>query len=152
MLRARTTSRDKAPIPFDIIVLTHEERHLRRRVLTLQHGDDVLVDLPRATVLADGDRLELEDGRHVEVIAAEEDLMEVRPSPAITLAELAWHIGNRHVSAQIEDGRILLPRDHVVRDMLRGLGAWVRNVSEPFAPLRGAYLSHDHRQAQDGAP
>jgi urease accessory protein len=77
--------------------------------------------------------------------------MEVRASPAISLVELAWHIGNRHVPAQIEDKRILLPRDHVMRDMLRGLGAWVRNVSEPFAPLRGAYQLHEHRQMQDGA-
>ncbi len=146
MLCAQSTSRDKTVIPFDVIVLTHEERHLRRRVLTMQHGDDVLVDLPQARVLAHGERLLLEDGRHIEVIAAEEDLMEVRASPAVSLAELAWHIGNRHLLAQIEDRRILLPRDHVIRDMLRGLGAWVRNVSEPFEPVRGAY--HRHAQPQ----
>lgn len=143
MLCARSTSTSPEPVPFDIIVLTHEQRFLRRRMLTLQHGDEVLVDLARATVLSHGDRLVLDDGRHVEVIAAEEELMEVRASAKVTLAELAWHIGNRHLPAQIESQRILLERDHVIRDMLRGLGAWVANTREPFEPLRGAYHRHD---------
>lgn len=143
MLCARSVSTDKAPVPFDILVLTHEERYLRRRVVTLQHGDDVLVDLPNAVALADSDRLVLEDGRHVEIIAADEELMEVRAGTKVSLAELAWHIGNRHLPAQIEPQRILLERDHVIRDMLRGLGAWVSNTREPFEPLRGAYHRHD---------
>lgn len=148
MLCARTVSSKRDPLPFDIAVLTHEERFVRRRVVTLQHGDDVLVDLPKATALSHGDRLELEDGRHVEIIAAEEELMEVRASPKVSLAELAWHIGNRHLPAQVEAQRIVLERDHVIRDMLRGLGAWVSNVREPFEPLRGAY--HRHTSTTDG--
>jgi urease accessory protein len=144
MLVARRVSRASEPIPFDLVVLTHAERHLRRRVITLQHGDDVLVDLARPTVLMQGDRLVLEDGRHAEIIAAEEDLMEVRAGPRVSLAEIAWHIGNRHLHAQIEPGRILIERDHVARDMLRGLGAFVRNISEPFEPVRGAYQGHAH--------
>lgn len=143
MLCARSVSTSPEPVPFDIVVLAHEERFLRRRMLTLQHGDDVLVDLARATVLSHGDRLVLDDGRHVEVIAAEEELMEVRANAKVSLAELAWHIGNRHLPAQIEPQRILLERDHVIRDMLRGLGAWVCNTREPFEPLRGAYHRHD---------
>ena len=39
------------------------------------------------------------------------------------LAELAWHIGNRHLAAAIEAERILILRDHVIRAMLEGLGA-----------------------------
>jgi urease accessory protein len=141
MLRATTTSTDTAIVPFDIIVLAHDERHLRRKVLTLQHGDEVLVDLPKPVILVHGDRLVLEDGRHVEVIAAEEALLEVT-APLGRLIEIAWHVGNRHVTAQIEPGRILVARDHVVRDMLLGLGASVRDVSEPFEPARGAYHRH----------
>jgi urease accessory protein len=151
MLRAHATSRTTDPIPFDVVVLTHAERHVRRRIITLQHGDELLVDLPRAVVLAHGDRLQLEDGRHVEIIAAEEELMQVRAGSATTLAALAWHLGNRHVPAQIEMNRILIERDRVIRDMLRGLGAWVENVSEPFEPLLGAY--HRHSDAgTDRAP
>ena len=78
--------------------------------------------LARPTALEDRDRLVLEDGRHVEVIAAEEDLLEVRAADPRALTVLAWHIGNRHLPAQIEPDRILIARDHVIADMLAGLG------------------------------
>jgi urease accessory protein len=149
MLRATAVTSGPGPTPFDIVVLTHDERHLRRKVLTLQHGDQVLVDLPEPLTLAHGDRLVLDDGRHAEVIAAEEALLEVRAEGSEALMALAWHIGNRHLPAQIEAGRILIERDHVIEAMLRGLGAAVREVSEPFQPVRGAYHrpahAHSHR-------
>jgi urease accessory protein len=145
MLRARATTPAKGAVPFDIVVLTHHERHLRRRVLVLQHGDELLVDLPAAVALVHGDYLRLDDGRHVEVIAAEENLIEVRAAPT-SLAEIAWHLGNRHTPAQIESARILVADDHVIAEMLRGLlggrGAILSHVSEPFEPLRGAYHQH----------
>ena len=142
MLRVSTIASGQEPndiIPFDIVVLTSDERHVRRKVLTLQHGDAVLVDLAETVMLAHGDRLVLDDGRHAEVIAGEEDLLEARARDGLHLIELAWHLGNRHLPAQIETDRILIGRDHVIRDMLIGLGADVRDVSEPFQPVRGAY-------------
>jgi urease accessory protein len=59
------------------------------------------------------------------------------------LALLAWHIGNRHLPAEIGDGRILLRRDNIIRAMLEALGAGVQDVRVPFAPEHGAYHSHD---------
>lgn len=136
--------------PFDSVVLAHEQRHLRRKLLTLQHGEEVLVDLPEPVMLEHGDMLVLEDGRAVEIIAAGEDLYAVTARDALHLAELAWHIGNRHLPAQIEEGRILIQRDHVIRGMLEGLGAQVSGVVEPFQPMRGAYHSHgSHLQSED---
>lgn len=130
--------------PFDLVVLDHQERHLRRRRISLVHEDSVMVDLPSTVLLEHGDALELDDGRLVEVIAAEEALHEVTGHNARELAELAWHIGNRHLAAQIEERRILILRDAVIKDMLLGLGAHVREVSEPFHPARGAYSGHGH--------
>ena len=60
------------------------------------------------------------------------------------LAELAWHIGNRHLAAAIRADRILILRDHVIKAMLEGLGAKVADVVEPFTPVRGAYSGHGH--------
>lgn len=130
--------------PFDIVVLDAEARHLRRKLITLQHGDEVLVDFERAVKLEHGDRLVLEDGRVAEVIAAEEDLIEVRARNIPHLVQLAWHIGNRHLAAQIEENRILIRRDRIIRQMLEALGATVTDVSEPFHPEHGAYHSHEH--------
>ena len=125
-------------------VLAHDERHLRRRAVELADGGKVLVDLLEPVTLNDGDRLVLEDGRLVEISAASEELYDIRARSSVHLSELAWHIGNRHLAAAIEAGRILILRDHVIRDMLEGLGAKVTDVVEPFSPVRGAYSGHGH--------
>lgn len=125
-------------------VLAHDERHLRRRAIELTDGGKVLVDLLEPVSLGDGDRLVLEDGRLIEIGAAPEELFDIRARDAAHLTELAWHIGGRHLAAAIEAGRILILRDHAIRDMLEGLGAIVVDVVEPFSPVRGAHSSHDH--------
>ena len=130
--------------PYDLVVLPHDERHLRRKVLATAREEKFLVDLPEPVMLGHRDRLVLEDGRQIEIIAAEEELYDIRARDAVHLAELAWHIGNRHLAAAIEPGRILILRDHVIKAMLEGLGASVTDVSEPFDPVRGAYSGHGH--------
>ena len=138
------------PPGFDPAVLRHDERRVRRRVIPLIHGDEVLVDFPQPVTLEDGSALELADGRFVDIVAAEELLYEVRGRDAKHLMQLCWHIGNRHAKAQIENEwegigeRILILRDRVLRDMLIGLGATVTEVTEPFSPAEGAYHSHAH--------
>lgn len=128
--------------PFDVVVLEHDELHLRRKVLTTKGGTQVLVDLVEPVPLGDGDLLTLDDGRTVGVVAAAEEVYDIRPRDAVHLAELAWHIGNRHLAAAIEIDRIVILRDHVIKDMLEGLGAKVSETTEPFSPLRGAYSGH----------
>jgi urease accessory protein len=130
--------------PFAVAVLPHDERHLRRRVLMLENGDKVLVDLPEPVSLDHGDQLVLEDGRRAGIEAAQEEVYDIRARDRLHLAELCWHIGNRHLAAQIEEDRILILRDHVIRDMLAGLGATVTDAVEPFRPVRGAYSGHSH--------
>ena len=137
--------------PWDIVVLAHDERHLRRKVLRLEHGDEVLVDLEAAVSLDHGDVLVLDNGKLVEVIAGEESLLEILPQNAVHLSELCWHIGNRHLAAQIEEHRVLVLNDHVIKAMLEGLGAHVHIVSEPFHPVRGAYSGHGHAHGHDHA-
>ena len=127
-------------------MLPHDERHLRRRAIELGHGDKVLVDLPEPVTLADGDRLVLEDGRHVEIVAAdEESTISARATPCIwpnSPGTSATGISPRRSSAD----RILILRDHVIKAMLEGLGATVTEVVEPFKPVRGAYSGgHGHR-------
>ena len=137
------------PEPTDRVVLAHHERRVRRRRLETEGGGAAMIDLPHARTLRDGDRLVGEDGRSVLVVAAHEPLMEVTARDARHLALLAWQIGNRHLPAQIEAtligaGRILLARDRVIADMLRGLGAAVREIEGPFTPEAGAYGDHHH--------
>jgi urease accessory protein len=148
LIRAGELADAPPVIPFDLAVLRHDERHVRRRVITLAHGDRIMVDFPEPLVLENRDMLVLEDGRHAEIIAAEEALLAVSARDPVHLARLAWHIGNRHLAADIEAGRILILRDHVIKVMLEGLGAAVSEVVEPFSPLGGAY-SGDAGQGPD---
>jgi urease accessory protein len=131
---------------FDLCTLTYDERFLRRKVVQTAHGKDLLVDLESATSLNDRDAFVLSDGRLIEVIAAEEDLLAITGKD---LVRLAWHVGNRHTPCQIEADRLLIQRDAVIGHMLEHLGATVTEVSEPFTPEGGAYghgrtHSHEH--------
>jgi urease accessory protein len=134
------------PAPKGQISLTYEDRFLRRKVLVLDNGQSVLVDLPKTTSLNHGGVLLLDTGGEILVIAAPEPLLEVT---APDLTRVAWHIGNRHTPCQIESNRLLIQRDHVIADMLTKVGATTREVTEPFTPEGGAYghgrtHSHDH--------
>jgi len=129
--------------PWAEIELEAQARHLRRKLLTLKDGSEVLVDFAKPVKLEDGDCLVLEDGRLIQIAAQPEDLLEVRGHNAVHLAQLAWHIGNRHLEAQIEEGRVLIRPDAVIARMLEGLGATVINSREKFSPEHGAY-SHAH--------
>jgi urease accessory protein len=144
MLRALSHAHASDAEPFGTVVLDCSDRHLRRKLITTSEGDKVMVDLPEPVLFADGDVLVLEDGRTIEIIAAKEKLYEVRAGADVPLRHLAWHLGNRHLAAQIDEDRILIHRDHVIRAMLEGLGANVTEVIERFQPLHGAYHSHGH--------
>lgn len=134
----------------DRVVLPHDGRH-RRRIAMRGEGDVVfLLDFNEATRLKDGDGLALDDGRTIAVVAAEEPVAEIVARDAHHLARLAWHLGNRHVAAELLADRIRIARDPVLEEMARGLGATVDVVDAAFEPEGGAYEAaeahghHDH--------
>lgn len=134
----------------DAVVLAYDDRHRRRLAMKGERGVEFLLDLPEAIALQNGDGLVLEGGRMVEVRAKPEPLLVVEAKNAHHLTRLAWHLGNRHVPAAIEKSRILIRPDHVLAEMLAGLGAAVSAVEAPFDPEGGAYdhtghgYHHDH--------
>jgi urease accessory protein len=123
----------------DRVVLSAEERHRRRVVLTGEAGTVFLLDLPRAVLLKDGDGLVLEDFRVVRVVGRPEPLVAIMGASPEVLARLAWHIGNRHIEMQVIGGELRIRRDHIIEAMLRGLGAKLVPVTAPFDPEPGAY-------------
>jgi urease accessory protein len=131
----------------DCVVLDASERHRRRIVLTAEGGTSFLLDLPQAVVLRDGDGLVLEDGAIVRVAGRREPLIEVTAESPHQLARLAWHIGNRHTDVEIAGERLRIRRDHVLEEMLRGLGASLSPVEAPFDPEPGAY-GHEQRHSR----
>lgn len=129
----------------DEVRLDHDGRFLRRKRLVTAAGGAVQVDLEETVSLNHGDGLELEDGRIIAVVAADEPLYEIHGD----LVRLAWHIGNRHTPCQIAPGRLIIRQDPVLADMVARLGGHVHEVTGPFAPEGGAHgtgrtMGHDH--------
>ncbi|MDZ7905472.1 MAG: urease accessory protein UreE [Cypionkella sp.] len=129
----------------DHVVLDYDARLIRRKRLETEGGASFMVDLPETVSLNDGDAFELIDGRIIEVRAA------IEPVVIITgdLPRLAWHIGNRHTPCEITRAHLVIRRDPVLEDMLRGLGATLVMQIAPFRPEGGAYghgrtFGHSH--------
>jgi urease accessory protein len=133
------------------LTLDFDARHRRRFRLTADQGDDILLDLPQTVAMADGDGLQLEDGRWLKVHAATENLVEVTHEDSIQLMRLAWHLGNRHLPTEIQDRVLRIRPDHVIEDMLHGFGAHLQTIQDAFQPEGGAY-GHGHHHKHDDAP
>lgn len=145
---ADTPATERLVLPFDLRC----KSRLRTR---LQSGEEAGLFLERGAVMHAGDRLLANDGRVVEVIAAPEAVMEVRSGDALLLARAAYHLGNRHVAVELQSGLVRFARDHVLGEMVRGLGLDVSENEAPFAPERGAYgghggHAHPHGHSADG--
>ena len=150
MLRAaRLIRRDALMVGeiVDRIVLDHYDRNRRRMAMHGLGGIRFLLDLAEPSQLEDGDALVLDDGRLVVVEAASESLLEIRAGSDIALKRLIWHIGNRHIPAEMTDEAVYIEDDHVLAEMVRGLGGSAEPVERPFRPEGGAYAgghTHDH--------
>jgi urease accessory protein len=134
----------------DTVVLDFDDRHRRRMAMTGTRGLEFLLDLEQAIALRGGDALVLDDGRLVEVIAAPEPLIEVKGRDPQHLVRLAWHLGNRHLPTQITPKALRIRRDHVIAEMLKGLGARILDIEAPFDPEGGAYEGGGHAPAEAG--
>jgi urease accessory protein len=155
MLRATSIVRKpavKADKVADTVTLDHEGRNRRRVALRGDGGLDFLLDLDRATALNDGDAVQLEDGRLIQVRAAPQRLLEVRAENPLRLLRVAYHVGNRHAPAEITADAVYVEEDHVLAEMVRGQGCTATAVMRPFQPERGAYeheCGHDHGHHHD---
>lgn len=132
--------------PYGQVVLSYDERLLRRKRLVTTAGEGFLVDLAEVSNLDLFFGFLLDDGRVIEVVAAQEPVL-VITGPQLT--QYAWHIGNRHTPCQVEADRLVIRADHVLAAMLGQLGAKVELDDLAFRPMMGAYgtgrpMGHDH--------
>jgi urease accessory protein len=132
---------DQLLLPFDL-------RQRSRLRVTLQSGLEAALMLDRGTILRGGDLLKAEDGRVVQIVAANEPVTRVTAQSQQALMGAAYHLGNRHVPLQVCDGWLLLEQDHVLKDMLIGLGMTLTDEQAPFEPEAGAY-GGGHRHHDD---
>jgi urease accessory protein len=159
-LRQIVPPSEVTPTPIATATLTFSERRRSRLRIQLDDGREAALMLPRGSALRDGDRLRAdEDGAIVFVRAASETLSFARTDDPHTLLRGAYHLGNRHVPVQLGAGWLAYEHDHVLDDMVRGLGLTVESRVAPFEPEAGAFshgpgghshgLDHDHDHDHD---
>jgi urease accessory protein len=144
IVRKRAPSASKVD---DTLMLPFELRCKSRLRTTLVSGEEIGLFLERGTILRGGDCLAAEDGRVVRVESAAEKLMEVRAGDAESLARAAYHLGNRHTPIQVGDGWLRCAADHVLAQMLAGLGVTTSELAAPFEPEPGAYAAGHHEHS-----
>lgn len=134
-------------LPFASLTLPFEKRQICRQRVFLDNGDEASLIIDRGTVLRDGDLLATEDGRVIQVRAAEESVSTLYTDECLQLARVAYHLGNRHVSLEVQPGRLRYLHDHVLDHMVQELGMTVVVESAPFEPEPGAYSHGDQGHA-----
>ena len=142
--RLETSSLPRGTQPGARLELPFELRQKSRLHARLDTGEEVAILLRRGDVLRGGDLLAASDGRVIEIVARLEQLLHVECDSPRALARAAYHLGNRHVPVQVGAGFLRLAADHVLEQMLKGLGARLTAVCAPFEPETGAYGGHDH--------
>jgi len=133
-----------------VLNLPFELRQKSRLKAELNNGTEVGFMLPRGHLLRGGDCLKAEDGSIIKIEAADEEVSTVHHTNPAMLARVSYHLGNRHVSLQIGDGWVRYSHDHVLDEMVKGLGLEVTFENAPFEPEGGAYgggHSHSHDDA-----
>ena len=133
----------------DSVRIDHDGRHRRRIMLRTEGGAEVLLNLPHAARLRHGDGLELDDGSVVRVEARPEPLAEIHAHDESELVRIAWHLGNRHLPVQLVGDRIRIRADHVIEEMVEGLGGHVEHIEAAFDPEAGAYAGGHHHHHDD---
>jgi urease accessory protein len=104
-------------------------------------------------VLRHGALLRTSEGSTIRIQAAAEPLSVVSRSDPTALARAAYHLGNRHVPLQIGHSSLCYRQDHVLDDMLRGLGLTPEHAERPFEPEQGAYAQGAHgAHSHHGSP
>lgn len=130
------------------LCLTMNERTKSRLKVTLSDGQTAGLFLPRGSVLKEGDWVKADSGEIAVIKAAEEMVSTVFSDDLLLLAKACYHLGNRHVPLQVEQGWCRYLHDHVLDDMVKGLGLGVRVERATYQPESGAYggssASHGH--------
>ena len=136
------TTASPAKTPRLTVELPYDLRKKSRLRTVSRCGEEVGIQLPRGSELRDGQRLLAENGAVVEIVAAAETVSTITAEDPLLLLKAAYHLGNRHMPLQISKRWLRYQHDHVLDDMVAGLGLTVTVEQAPFQPESGAYHRH----------
>lgn len=129
------------PAPSHRLALTAAQRQRSRSRLETPEGD-ILLYLPRGTVLQPGDWLQDATGQYqVQILPQSEQVYWVTAPTPLLLLRGAYHLGNRHVPLEVSPEGLRLEPDPVLKALLEQLGLHIEEQYSPFQPETGAYGS-----------
>ena len=121
------------------LTLSSDERRILRGKRLTDCDQEIILQLPRDGKLNDGDILSSNEYTfYVEIIAKTEDLIEISSNSKIELIKTAYHLGNRHVEVEIEEGILLTKSNYVIKNLLLNFKVDIKNTKKKFFPERGA--------------
>lgn len=131
--------------PDTTVTLVRDLREKSRLKVTLDDNREAGLFFEKGISFQDGDLIISDDGNVlVEIKAADETVSTIRCEDPLQLARVCYHLGNRHIPLQINEGVLRYQHDHVLDDMVRGLGLEVITEQAPFEPEPGAYAVGSH--------
>ena len=138
---------DATAMALETVTLSYEVRQKARFKAVTDAGEEIGVQVQRGNILRDGTLLSNED-EMIKVLAAPESLSRVIENDSTLFAKLCYHLGNRHVPLQIDEDGCSYQHDHVLDDMIKGLGGTVVHVHDKFEPEAGAYSGHSSKNGE----
>lgn len=130
----------------ETLTLDHHGRNTRHAALKGDGGQEILLDLDKPAALNDGDAVKLEDGGLVLIKAVAQKLIAITAENPLRLTRLAWHLGGRHVPAEVTADAIYVEHDAALAELVRGQGCTMSEVERPFQPEPEVH-HHDHGDA-----
>ena len=128
------------------LLLTADERTRSRYRHDLANDLTVYLQLPRGTVLKEGDLLRSDNGELFRIEAKPESVLTVTASTPLNLMLAVYHLANRHVPLEVTDTYLRLAPDPVLKSLLiEQLQTQVTEEIAPFCPQAGAYQAHGHK-------
>ncbi len=128
--------------PDTTVTLPRDQREKSRLKVMLDDGREAGLFFEKGVSFQDGDLIISDDKSVlVEIKAADETVSSVYCDDPLQLARACYHLGNRHIPLQIDEGILRYQHDHVLDDMVRGFGLEVKTEQASFEPESGAYSS-----------
>lgn len=128
----------------DVVQLDHLLREKGRFKCSSEEGKEVRVFLERGLTLKIGEVLKTECGKKLSIAGAKESCVIARTDDWLSFAKACYHLGNRHVKVEVGELSLKIISDHVLEDMLIGLGLSIEPIESVFSPESGAYAKHGH--------
>jgi urease accessory protein len=119
----------------DRLLLTWEQRRWMRGRFTTEKGREIGVALPTGLQIEIGQIMWIAPDWYLTMGAASEPLLSIHAGDPQEAIRIAFEVGNLHFPLAVAGGRLLVPDDSAMTQLLGRIGARWEKCSIAFEPL-----------------